>query len=785
GKQLDARTDLFSFGVVLYEMATGRAAFSGTTSAAIFDGILHGAPVAPVQVNPQVPAELGRIINKAMEKDRELRYQSAADMRADLQRLKRDTESGRSATAATDPGTGVGSTGQIFRPGSAAVATESSRAGAVAPRRKILIAIAAVMAALIIAGALYYRSLRNLTLSEKDTIVLGDFANSTGDPVFDDTLKQGLSMTLLQSPFLNILSDDQIAATLKQMTRPADTPLAPGVAREICQRSGSKAYIAGAIASLGSDYVIGLKAVNCQSGDILAQQQITASSKEKVLDALGGAAGKLRSELGESLATVQKFDMPLEQATTSSLEALKEYSLQYKAMREKGSAAALPHGLRAIALDPKFALAYWAVGGNYADIAEYGHAREYYSKAFEFRERASERERLLIAGYYYLDVTGELEKAAQIYQEWVESYPRDYVAYGSLAMAESELGLHEKALAANREFLRLSPDNVIGYVNVAAALLAVQRSSEARQVLLEAEARKLDELNIHMNLYAVEFLAGDGAGMAQEFSWLESQTEYRSHGLALESDTAAYGGQLHKARELTAQAVEASTRAANKENAAMWQANAALREAGFGNALEARQAAAAALRLGSESPGAQVEAILAYALSGDVPRAEALAKNLSARFPLDTQMQSLWLPVIAAQLALEKKNAPAAVDLLQKTRPLELALIPFSANGSCLYAAYVRGQAYLAMGEGASAAAEFQKVLDHSGLVCNCWTGALARLGLARAHALETGRSQGADAEASRARTRADYTNFFAIWKHADPEAPILKQAKAEYTKLQ
>ncbi|HZL66139.1 MAG TPA: tetratricopeptide repeat protein, partial [Candidatus Limnocylindrales bacterium] len=650
--------------------------------------------------------------------------------------------------------------------------------------RRWLAAAAVVIVAAIVAG--YFVSRRPAKFTDKDTVVLADFANSTGDPVFDDTLKTALSVALNQSPFLNVLSDNKVAATLQLMARPASTVLTPEVTRELCQRADGKAYIAGSIAAMGNNYVLGLKAVNCQNGDLLAQEQVTATAKERVLDSLGEAATRLRGQLGESLATVQKFDVPLEQATTSSLEALKAYSLAAKATNEKGAAAGLPHDLDAIQLDPNFAMGYRSVGLDYYSRGELGRASEYFAKAFELRKHASEREGLTISADYYSTVTGELDKVIQTYERLIESYPHNAGFLNSLGTVYATQGQYEKATEVMRQTQHLVPDFVAPYEDLGNFLLALQRFDEARQVIHEAQARKLDDVSLHNALYALAFLGADSPAMAEQQQWFAGKPEYENFRLALASDTEAYAGHLGKARDLTKRSVNSAIRADSKESGATWQENAALREAAFGNATEARRTAAAGLKLAPASQGVGVEAALAFAMARDTAQAESLAKDLNKRYPLDTQMQSLWLPAIHAQVALDRRDPAVALEGLQAAAPpMELGLINFVLNISCLYPTYIRAEADLAAGQGRPAAAEFQKILDHSGIVWNCWTGALAHLGVARANTLEAKASQGADADAARVRALAGYKDFLTLWKDADPDIPILKQAKAEYTKLQ
>jgi len=790
-RELDGRTDLFSFGAVLYEMATGQMPFRGESSGVICKEILDSIPETPVRFNRELPPRLEEIIGKALEKDRNLRYQHASEMRTDLQRLRRDSETGRVGVGGSGSGItmptagGQGSPAWAPAPHSAPAALSSIKAPVLRKKNLLLPVAGVLLIVALIAGGLYFRSHRAQPLTERDTIVLADFANSTGDPVFDDALKQALSVALSQSPFLNVLSDNKMAATLQLMSRAANTPLTPEVARELCLRAGSKAYIAGSIATLGSQYVLGLKAVSCQSAEPLAQEQATAAAKEKVLDALGGIASKLRTEMGESLATVQKFDVRLEQATTSSLEALKAYSLGEKAYRDQGAAAALPFHQRAIQDDPNFAMGYEAVASDYYAKGEVGRASEYFSKAFELRTRASEREKLTITADFYQNVTGELGKAEQTFEEWIESYPRDYRGQLNLANVYTSQGRYQKAADAYRESLRLAPDNFGPYANLANAQIALQQFDESRQSIQQALSQKMDNFIFHDTLYALAFVRGDAAGLAEQEKWFSGQPEAENFGLALAADSAAYAGRVAKARELTKRAVESAIRADAKETGAVWMEIAAQREAAFGNRAAASAQAVEGLKLYPESQGVKAEAALAFALAGDTATAESMAQELNQRFPLDTQIQSIWLPAIRAQAALNRKNAALALDALPASGDIELGQISFVANLSCLYPAYVRGEAYLAAGQGAQAVVEFQKIVDHSGIVWNCWTGVLAHLGMARANALQARTSHGADADAARVRALAAYKEFFALWKEADPGLTVLKDAKTEYEKIQ
>jgi tetratricopeptide (TPR) repeat protein len=753
-EELDARTDLFSFGVVLYEMATGHRAFAGDSVGVIFDGILNRAPISPLRINPELPPELERIIHKVLEKDRELRYQSASDMRADLQRLKRDTESGRVGAGLVPAPEG--------RP----------RAAPLRKRWKVLVPAALILVAAAIGGMLYFRSRQTTTrLTDKDTIVLSDFDNKTGDSVFDDTLKQGLSVQLEQSPFLALVSEQRVNETLKLMGRPAGDRLTPEVTREVCERTGSKAMLTASIAGLGSQYVIGLKAVNCNTGDVLAEAQEQAAGKEAVLKALDVAAVSLRGRLGESLSSVQEYATPVEEATTPSLEALKAYSLGRKTVFAKSETAALPFFKRAVELDPNFAVAYAFMSAVYWDLNEVGRAAENARKAYALREKVSERERFYIEGRYYSFVTGELEKAAQTYELWQQTYPRDDQPYRSLGVISLDLGNREKAVEELREALRLEPNNVFNSRDLGWAYTTLNRLDEAEALYKQAEERKLEAELLLQSRYWLAFLKGDAAKMAQLLSAAMGKPGAEDLLLALQADTEGWYGKLKNAHELTGRAMDSAQHKYAKETAAGYQAAAALREVEAGNRQQARAEAEAALKL---APNRNVREIAALALAraGDTAGAEKLAGELDKAFPLGTRVQRYWLPSIRAGVALERQDPNRAIELLKVASTVELGEITQYTIFLC--PAYLRGEAYLMLHDGNRAAAEFQKFIDHRGLVGNFPWGALARLGLARAYAMQ----------GDTAKARTAYQDFLTLWKDADPDIPVLNEAKAEYAKL-
>jgi DNA-binding winged helix-turn-helix (wHTH) protein/tetratricopeptide (TPR) repeat protein len=654
-------------------------------------------------------------------------------------------------------------------------------------RRFWLMAAALFLLAGLAAGG-FWRSLRRSPIRNRDTIVIADFANSTGDAVFDDTLNTALKISLRQSPSLDLLPENRINALLQLMTLSVGTKLTPEITRELCIRAGDKAYVAGAIGSVGSEYILKLKAVDCAAGTTLAEEQVPAGSRDQIVGALGRAATDLRRKLGESLATVQRFDVPLDQATTSSLGALKAYSLGQKAAHQQGAAQSLPYDQQAIAADPSFAMAYEAVGVHYFNLGEPARAAEYLRKAFELRDHASERERLKIEASYYSSVTGQLDQAAQTYRETISSYPRDIAAYNNLGIVLAEQGRYDEAVAVTQEGIRIAPEEITLDENLIEYLLALQRFDEARQIISEAQPKKPDNYIFPAARYMLGFFASDLQLMSTQEDWFARQPNYENFGLGLAADTAAYGGQLRKARHLTGQAVESAIQADTRESGAIWQAIAAQREAAFGFRKEGRALAIKALNLDRMSEGTEAESAFALALAGDAAQAESLARDLKTRFSLDTQVQKLWLPTIEAQLDLDRKDSAAALKELKAASGMgEFGILGFAANasGSCLYPTFVRGQTKLTAGQGTAAAADFQKILDHNGIVWNCWTGSLARLGLARANALEAKTSAGAEADAARVRALAAYKDFLTLWKDADPDIPIYNEAKREYAKLQ
>jgi eukaryotic-like serine/threonine-protein kinase len=752
GEELDARTDLFSFGAVLYEMATGRMAFPGNTAAIVHEAILNRAPIPVARLKPELPPKLEEIVNKALEKDRKLRYQSAAEIRTDLQRLKRDSGSARTAVAAAEAG--------------AKPAVKSSRWWAIAGVTIVVIGLAV--------GSWLLFSRKAHALTDKDTIVLADFTNTTGDAVFDGTLRQGLSVLLEQSPFLSIVSDQQIQQTLQMMGQKPDAKLTPQTARELCQRTGSAAVLDGSIAQIGTQYLLTLTAVNCVSGESLASTEAQASDKNRVLDALGKTASEIRNKLGESLSTVQKFDIPLEQATTPSLEALKAFSSGFRVLSTAGPASAIPFFKQATDLDPNFAIAYGWLGRMYGDIGETTIAADYTRKAYELRNRTSELEKYFITANVNILVTGNMEKAEQSCELWIQAYPRSMPPRLFLTGAiYPVIGQYEKAVEEGRETVRMDPNSSISYALLMFNYIALNRLDKAKASYGQALERKLDHPFFHNALYQIAFLQNDVAGMEQQVAWSASKRGVEDELLGLEADSAAYSGRLRDARESSRRAMDSAERAGNKETSATYSAMSGLREVLFGNAGEARQRAALAMQL-SAGRDVQYGAALALAYAGSEGQAQALTDDLGKRFPEDTVVRFNYLPTLRAKLPVSKGNASEAIEGLRAAAPYELGQFGFY-NWNVLYPVFVRGEAYLAAHQGGEAAAEFQKILDHRGIVVNAPIGALAHLQIGRAYSMQ----------GDTAKAKAAYQDFLTLWKDADSDIPILIAAKAEYAKLQ
>ena len=714
GEPIDHRADIWAFGLVLYEMAKG------------------ARPEAAVRFRLDESSPLERIVSRCLETDPDARYQRAADIRDDLQRVKTN------------------------------------------PRSRLRVMVPPIAAATVAAAAAYFFLQRPFALADKDTVVLADFVNRTGDPVFDETLRQGLALQFAQSPFVRVTSDERIQEVLRLMDHPGDAPLTPDVAEEVCVRTGSAAVLEGSIAALGSGYVLGLRAKSCRSGDVLVAEQTQAASKEEVLGALTRIANTIRVRLGESLSTVEQHSTPLAEATTRSLDALKAYSMAWTVLFTKGPREAIPLAERAIGIDPDFAMAHAFAGRLYGDIGESVRSRASLTRAFELRSRASDQERLFIMMNYQRQVAGNLVKAHEAATLWARTYPRDARPHGLLSGMDQELGKYQASIGEAQAAIDLDPDFPFGYINLGWSYLFLDRTGDAVNTMQRAAARKLEAPELLMMRYFIAFLEHDPSGMlraAEQGRQNPGVEDWLAHA---ESAVLAHAGRLVQARSMSRHAVEVARQSALDERAALYESGAAVREALFGNAPEAKQRATAARQL-SDARDVEWGAALAWALAGDQSQAQALARDLEKRFPDDTHVRFRYLPMLGALVALDHGEPVKALDLLQTAAPFDLAA-PGSWGGffGNLYSVYLRGVAYLAAHRGAEAAVEFRTILAHPGIMLSDPVAAVSRLQLGRALVMAGDRANAQDA----------YQHFLTLWHDADPGIPIFEQAKAEYARL-
>jgi eukaryotic-like serine/threonine-protein kinase len=798
--EIDPRSDIFSFGCILFETVTGHKAFAGEDAIDTLNKIIRGSPPPITNFRPDASKRLQRIVRGCLAKNPKDRYQTTKDLVLELRELRRELANSAGIDISAVPASIEAETGVHLKSQSPESAASSppreratsaefvisevrlSRPAAILTIGLLLLAAALILfwyfehtgAAVLMMGLLaltlslivfwYFRQTRAVPLTDKDTIVLADFLNTTGDPVFDGTLKLALAVQLGQSPFLNIFGDDRLREALRYTGRSPDERVTRDVGREICLRQGLKALLAGSIAPLGSNYVITLEAINALTGDAIAREQTEAESKEQVLRKLGKAATRLREKMGESLSSIQKFDAPIEQATTSSLDALKAYSMGRELALGNKDREAMPFLKRAVELDPDFALAYDKLAGSYSNTGQQELAIEAFQKAFDLRERSSEYEKLRIAADYYAFATFEADKFIEAYELLVRTYPRDFVAWNNLGNRYNSVGQFEQAAEACRESIRLNPNWVIPRSNLALAFISLNRFAEARQVIQEALAQKLESMPMHSHRYSIAFVQDDAAAMKQQVDWARGRPdEYLAQ--AWQAEVAAFRGQLQKAREFSKHTVELALQHEQREAAAQFLAGQAVTEAVFGRSDQVGDLVARAFGI-FRSRAAVAIAANAFSLCGDSERAQPLMDEYSQRLPKNTFWNVVSAPLCRAQIALHNANAAQTIELLESAHR-------FESSGN-FGPQYVRGQAYLKLNKGAEAAAEFQTILSHRGWSVRGVLYPLAYVGFARAAVL-----QGDTAKARKA-----YQGFFALWKHADPDIPILIEAKKEYEKL-